>query len=115
MLPYSITFFIVVVALSRNDKYINLLRVKIDVVSVITSIFACVLSQSCLTLCDTMDGSWSGSSVHNIFQARILEWVAISYSRDLLHPGIKPVSLSSPLMTGGFFITVPPRKPLCCL
>ena len=37
--------------------------------------------QSCLTLCDTMDCSPPGSSVHGIFQARILEWVAIAFSR----------------------------------
>ena len=37
--------------------------------------------QSCLTLCDPMDYSLPGSSVHRIFQARILEWVAISFSR----------------------------------
>ena len=39
------------------------------------------LSQSCLTLCDPMDHSPQGSSVHEILQARILEWVAISSSR----------------------------------
>ena len=39
----------------------------------------CVLcAQSCLTLCDPMDCSPPGSFVHGIFQARILEWVAIS-------------------------------------
>ena len=37
-----------------------------------------------------------GSSVHGIFQARILEWVAISFSRDLSNPGIEPVSPKSP-------------------
>ena len=37
--------------------------------------------QSCLTLCDPMDSSLPGSSVHGILQARILEWVAISFSR----------------------------------
>ena len=37
---------------------------------------------SCLTLCDPMDYSLSGSSVHGIFQARALEWVAISFSRE---------------------------------
>ena len=37
--------------------------------------------QSCLTLCDPMDCSPPGSSVHGILQARILEWVAISFSR----------------------------------
>ena len=36
--------------------------------------------QSCRTVCDPMDCSPSGSSVHGIFQARILEWVAISFS-----------------------------------
>ena len=38
------------------------------------------VAQSCPTLCDPMDCSPSGSSVHGIFQARILEWVAISFS-----------------------------------
>ena len=36
--------------------------------------------QSCLTLCDPMDCSLPGSSVHGIFQARVLEWVVISFS-----------------------------------
>ena len=39
------------------------------------------VTQSCPTLCDPMDCSLSGSSVHGIFQARILEWDAISFSR----------------------------------
>ena len=42
----------------------------------------CVLAaQSCLTLCKTMDCSPPGSSTHGILQARILEWVAIPFSR----------------------------------
>ena len=48
------------------------------------------LIQSCPTLCDPMDYSPPGSSVHGIFQARILEWVAMSSSRGLPDPGIKP-------------------------
>ena len=40
--------------------------------------------QSCLTLCDPIDGSPPGSSTHGIFQASILEWVAIAFS--LLYP-----------------------------
>ena len=40
-----------------------------------------VVAQSCLTLCDPIDRSLPGSSVHGIFQARVLEWVAISFSR----------------------------------
>ena len=39
-----------------------------------------------------MDCSLLGSSVHGILQARILEWVAISFSRDLPDPGIEPRS-----------------------
>ena len=39
-----------------------------------------------------MDSSLQGSSVHRISQTRILEWVAISYSRDLLNPGTELVS-----------------------
>ena len=39
------------------------------------------VAQSCPTLCDPMGYSLSGSSVHEIFQARVLEWVAISFSR----------------------------------
>ena len=40
------------------------------------------VAQSCLTLCDPMDGSLPGFSIHGIFQARISEWVAISFSRS---------------------------------
>ena len=43
------------------------------------------VSQSCLTLSDPMDCSLPGSSVHGIFQARVLEWVAISFSYIYLH------------------------------
>ena len=41
----------------------------------------CLVSELCLTLCNPMDYSPPGSSVHGILQARILEWVAISSSR----------------------------------
>ena len=47
----------------------------------------CVLvAQLCLTLCDPMNYSPPGSSVHGIFQARILEWVAIPFSRGSSQP-----------------------------
>ena len=45
------------------------------------------VTQSCLTLCDPMDDSLPGSVVHGIFQARILEWAAISFSRRSSEPG----------------------------
>ena len=38
------------------------------------------VSQSCLTLCDPMDCSLPGSSIHGIFQATVLEWGAIAFS-----------------------------------
>ena len=46
--------------------------------------------QSYPILCDPMDYSPPGSSVHGILQARILDWVAIPSSGDLSDPGIKP-------------------------
>ena len=50
--------------------------------------------QSHLTLCDPMDCSLPGSSVHGILQARILEWVAMPSSRETSRPRIKPKSVS---------------------
>ena len=47
-----------------------------------------------------MDCSLPGSSVHGIFQARILEWVAIPFSRDLPDPGIVLASLGLLLQAG---------------
>ena len=44
------------------------------------------VAQLCLTLSDPMDCSPPGSSVHGIFQARALEWVAIAFSSDQLRP-----------------------------
>jgi len=38
------------------------------------------VTQSCLILCDPVDCSLPGSSIHGIFQARVLEWVAIAFS-----------------------------------
>ena len=42
--------------------------------------------QSCLTLCDPMDCSLSGSSVHGVLQARMLEWIAMPSSRESFPP-----------------------------
>ena len=44
------------------------------------------VTQSCPTLCDPVDYSLPGSSIHGIFQARMLEWVAISFSRRSSQP-----------------------------
>ena len=47
---------------------------------------ACLVAQLCLTLCDPMDYSPVGSSVHGILQARILEWAAMPSSRGSSYP-----------------------------
>ena len=58
---------------------------------------------SCPTLCSLMDCSPPGSSVHGILQARIPEWVANPPPGDLPNLGIKPTSLTSLTLAGGFF------------
>ena len=65
----------------------------------------CSVIQSCLTLCDPMDCSPPGSSVHGIFLARILEWVAISYSRGFSQPRDQTASLAYSALAGRLFTT----------
>ena len=66
--------------------------------------------QSCLTVCNPMDCSLPGSSVHETLQARILEWVTISYCRGSSSLRDRFTSLISPALAGKFFTTKPPRK-----
>ena len=69
-----------------------------------------LIAQLRLTLCDPMDGSLSGSFVHGILQARILEWVAIPFSRgDLPDPGME---LRSPALQADSLLSEPPGTPL---
>ena len=63
------------------------------------------LLQLCPTLCDSTVCSLPGSSVHGIFQARMLEWVAIPFSRGFSGPGHKLAALMFLALTGMFFIT----------
>ena len=51
-----------------------------------------LVTQLCLTLCNPMEWNSPGASVHGIFQARILEWVTIPFSREFHEPGIEPGS-----------------------
>ena len=69
----------------------------------------CLVTKMFSTLCDTMDFSPPGSLVHGISQAKILEWVAISFSRG---PFFLPGTQSAyPALIGGFFTNEPPGKP----
>ena len=67
----------------------------------------CVHAQSlqlCLNICDPMDCSPPGSSVHGILQTRILKWVAMLSSRGSSQPNDQ-MSLMSPALAGRFFTT----------
>ena len=68
----------------------------------------CLVTQLCPTLCDSMDCSPPGSSVHGILQARILEWVAMPSSGDHPNPGIE---LRSPTLQVDSLPAVLPGKP----
>ena len=68
----------------------------------------CLVAELCPTLCDPMDCSPLGFSVHESLQARILERVAISFSKDSSDPGMEP---KSPALAGGFCTTEPSEEP----
>ena len=68
-----------------------------------------LVTQLCRTLCNPMDCSPTGSSVHGILQTRILEWVAIPFSRGSSQP--KDWTYIS-CISRQFFTTEPPRKPM---
>ena len=71
----------------------------------------CVCAQLCSTVCDPRDCSLPGSSVLGILQARIMEWVAIPFSRGILLTQGLNLSPESPALVGRFFTIVLPRKP----
>ena len=67
---------------SKQSSYHNLPCGRPD----IKCVCVCLIQKSCMTLCDPMDCSPTGSSGHGMFQARILRWVAISFSRGSSRP-----------------------------
>ena len=74
----------------------------------------CLTAKSCPALCDPMDCSPPGSSLHGIFPARILEWVAMPSSRGFPSPRNWNCVYC---LAGGFFTAEPPGKPIiehCC-
>ena len=81
-------------------------RVSHASISITSPIHQLCCAQSHLILCGSTDCSPPGSSIHETLQARILEWVAISYSR-----GIFPTQGLSPALAGRFFTTRATWKP----
>ena len=67
-----------------------------------------LVAQSYPTLCDSMNCSPPGSSVLGIRQARILEWVASLFSKNLPDPGIE---IGSPALQADSLLSEPPEKP----
>ena len=68
----------------------------------------CSVTQLCLTLCGPVDCSSPGSSVHGIFQARILEWLPFPPPGALPDPKVEP---RSPALAGSLFTAEAPGKP----
>ena len=68
-----------------------------------------LVAQFCWTLCDPTGYSLPGSSVHRILQARVLEWVAIPFSRGSPDPGLK---LGSPALHAYSLPSEPSGKPM---
>ena len=71
-----------------------------------------IVAQSCSTIWDLLGCSPPGSSVHGIFQARILEWVAISSSRRSSWPRIEPISPVSPALQADSLPAEPLGEPI---
>ena len=93
-----------------NSKYYKTTWLVVDgifrcwgTVNMCVCVCVCMLTQLCRTPFYPMNCSPPGSSVHEILQARILKQVAIFSLRDLPDPGIKPMCLMSPALTGEFF------------
>ena len=87
-------------------------RTLLFIHSIYDSCVGAKLLQSCPTLCDSMDYSPLGFSVHGILQARILEWVAMPSSRDSSQPrGLKPHVLHLLHWQEGSLPLMPPGSP----
>ena len=72
-------------------------------------------TQLCPALCDPMDCSLPGFSVHGILQAKLLEWLLFPPPGDLPDPGTELMCLASPALAGRFFTTTPPGKRCMCV
>ena len=87
----------------HREKFMEITRARFHTVRKRIWLLSCVR-----LFCDPMDYSPPGSSVHGILQARILEWVAISFSRGSSRPRDRT---HIACITGGFFTAEPPGEP----
>ena len=97
---------------SLPDRGSNLcpLHWQVDCFKKFVSVDMCVcVSYLCLTLCDPMDCSPPGSSVHGVLQAGILEWFFVPFFKDLPDLGIKP---ESPALQADSLLSELPGKPI---
>ena len=81
-----------------------------DIILDIYCVYVCVYVLSYSVVSDSLWPHELGSSVHEIFQARIQKWGAISSSRGTSQP--RDQTSVTPALAGGFFITEPPGKPI---
>ena len=90
--------------LQKRQTWLKWLSTHGDFTWLCDFFFHCATLYFCvLTLCDPLDSSSPGFSVHGIFQARILEWVAISYSRESSWPRYWTYSSYDSCIAGKFF------------
>ena len=88
--------------------YLENVRMVLRALTVPRGPWTVLVAQSCPALCNPMDCSRSGSSVHGILQAGIQEWVTIPFSGDFPNLGIKP---RSPALQADSLPSEPPGKP----
>ena len=110
--PLYSSSFCVFTSLLEEPPFTLTLGVNHDHVCVCVCACACSAPQLCPTLCDAIDYSPPGSSLHGISQARILEWVAISFSRRSSRSRDWPLVSYVSALAGGFFTGEPPGDPI---
>ena len=93
-------------------QYLQMCPLKLLQVAVNSAVYVCSVTSD---ICDPMNYSQQGSSAHGIFQARILEWAAISYSRGkkkLPNPGGQTCVSCVSCIASGLFTIEPSGRPL---
>ena len=98
-LPIVVFFFVTFVANIEKKMTFTKFVASLEGVPILNS----HLYMAIILLCDCMDCSLPGSSIHGIFQARILEWVAISFSRGSSQPRNRTRISSIFRIVGRFF------------